>query len=53
MEGAPLLAELVLRAAGRIIIMPGSGVSPENIDRLRELTGATEFHGTRLCVSKD
>ena len=53
MEGAPLLAELVRRSDGRIVIMPGSGVSPDNIDRLHELTGATEFHGSRLCVSKD
>lgn len=48
-EGAPLLAELVRRAAGRIIIMPGAGITPANIDTLARLTGAVEFHGTKLA----
>ncbi len=51
-EGAELLAVLVRKAAGRIIIMPGAGISPDNIDALASATGATEFHGTRLGVSK-
>lgn len=50
MEGADLLAELVRRADGRIDIMPGSGVTPQNLPKLRELTGATVFHGTKLCA---
>ena len=51
-EGAGLLVALVRKAAGRIIIMPGSGVSPDNIDALARATGATEFHGTRLGILK-
>lgn len=43
-EGIPLLRELVQQAAGRIIIMPGSGVNPQNIARIARETGATEFH---------
>ncbi|MBQ0096197.1 MAG: copper homeostasis protein CutC [Bacteroidales bacterium] len=48
--GSVLLAELVRRAAGRIIIMPGGGVTAENVEKLAEITGATEFHGTRICM---
>lgn len=43
-EGIPMIAELVHRAAGRIIIMPGCGVRETNIARIEAETGATEFH---------
>lgn len=49
-EGAELIAALVGKAGDRIIIMPGSGVTPANLDSLQRLTGAGEFHGTRLCA---
>ena len=42
--GIPLLKELIEKADGRIIIMPGCGVKPSNILELAEETGATEFH---------
>ena len=42
--GIPLLKQLVERAAGRIIIMPGCGVRPKNIRKIAEETGAGEFH---------
>lgn len=45
-EGAELIASLVHAAAGRITIMPGSGVRPENIRALANTTGATEFHAS-------
>lgn len=45
-EGANLLAELVKKAEDRIIIMPGSGVRPENIIELAKATGAVEFHSS-------
>lgn len=44
LQGIPFLKELVDRAAGRIVIMPGSGITPDNIIRLATETGATEFH---------
>jgi copper homeostasis protein len=44
--GAPLIAELVKEAAGRICIMPGSGIRPDNIGRIQAATGATEFHAS-------
>ncbi len=42
--GIPLLKQLVERAAGRIIIMPGCGVRPANIRKIASETGACEFH---------
>lgn len=43
-QGIPLLKELVSRAAGRIIIMPGCGVNAGNIANIARETGAREFH---------
>lgn len=43
-QGADLLAELVRRADGRIIIMPGCGVNEDNVAELARATGAQEFH---------
>ena len=43
-QGVELLAQLQRQAAGRIILMAGSGVTEENIRDIREATGLTEFH---------
>lgn len=43
-EGLELLARLVEKAAGRIIIMPGCGVNESNIAETARLSGAREFH---------
>jgi copper homeostasis protein len=43
-SGIPMITELVRRAAGRIIIMPGCGVRENNIALIEKETGATEFH---------
>ena len=43
-QGVELLAQLHREAAGRIILMAGSGVTEENIRDIREATGLTEFH---------
>ena len=45
-DGVELVAELNIKAEGRIIIMPGSGVRSENIRMLAERTGCTEFHSS-------
>ncbi|OLY93812.1 copper homeostasis protein [Cnuella takakiae] len=50
-DGARLIADLVKAAAGRISIMPGSGVRPENISALATQTGATEFHSSMRSVA--
>lgn len=44
MDGLDLLRDLVERAAGRIIIMPGSGLNSGNIAHVAAATGAREFH---------
>lgn len=44
MMGCDLISELVKKAAGRIIIMPGCGVNESNIRELASRTGAVEFH---------
>lgn len=45
-EGQTQLAALVQQAAGRISIMPGSGVMPATIQSLARSTGAHEFHAS-------
>jgi copper homeostasis protein len=43
-EATDLLGKLVKQAGSRIIVMPGSGVRPENLARLIAETGAREYH---------
>ncbi|MCR4765459.1 MAG: copper homeostasis protein CutC [Bacteroidaceae bacterium] len=43
-QGIPLIKKLIEQAAGRIIIMPGCGITPQNIRKIADATGATEFH---------
>ncbi len=45
-KGADMLARLIKQADGRIIIMPGAGVSAANIADIIKLTGAKEFHAS-------
>ena len=52
--GTALLKELIEKADGRIIIMPGCGVKPSNLLQLAEETGAYEFHFSgRSSVESD
>lgn len=44
LEGIALLAALHRQAAGRIIVMPGGGITPRNIRRIVEPTGVSEVH---------
>jgi copper homeostasis protein len=43
-EGKELIRDLILQAAGQIIIMPGCGVTEQNVIPIIKATGATEFH---------
>lgn len=43
-EGVNLLAELQKKAAGRIILLAGSGVTEDNIRAIYEATGIHEYH---------
>lgn len=51
MEGADIISSLIKQAEGRIIIMPGSGISSENILELAGITGAGEFHTSARKLS--
>ena len=46
MEGADLLQQLVQQADGRIQILAGSGITPENVAALKQKTGVPEIHGS-------
>ena len=45
-QALPLLRDLVRQAAGRITIMPGSGVTPQNVRHILETTKATDIHAS-------
>ena len=45
-EGAAQIAKMVELAKGRTAIMPGGGISSENIVAIARETGATEFHAS-------
>lgn len=45
-EGAEMLKQLVVKANGRIKIMPGAGVNENNAHTILQLTGASEIHGS-------
>src|SRR5690606_38918121 len=44
LEGAPLLAELVKKANGRIEIMAGSGVNEETVEEIVLTSGVSAVH---------
>jgi len=49
--GQETIAQLVRKSEGRIVIMPGSGIRPENARSLVERTGVKEVHvGLRSVV---
>lgn len=45
-EGIPILEDMVRSSAGRIIILAGSGINPENAKEIVERTGVTEIHSS-------
>ncbi len=45
-DSTELLSQLIKQSDERIIIMPGSGVTAENIISIAERTGASEFHSS-------
>jgi copper homeostasis protein len=51
LEGAPLIRRLIELAAGRIIVMPGGGITARNVGRVLQETGASEFHFAALSES--
>lgn len=53
MEGAKLLQQLVKQADGRITILAGSGITPENAAALKQQTGVPEIHGSCKMTRAD
>jgi copper homeostasis protein len=45
-RGITEIARMVDAASGRVAIMPGGGITPENIASIAQTTGATEFHSS-------
>ena len=48
-EGAALIAKLVRRSAGRLTVLPGCGITPENVGALISSTGVHEVHATAFA----
>lgn len=46
MEGSSIIAHLIEKAANRITIMPGCGISENNVADLVRFTGAVEIHAS-------
>jgi len=46
LEGAERIRECVAQANGRLVVMPGAGITPGNIARIAALTGAQELHAS-------
>lgn len=54
LQGSAKLAELIAATRDRILILPGAGITHYNVAKVRERTGAVEFHsglGTVLPYS--
>jgi copper homeostasis protein len=48
-DGAALIRALVTQANGRLAVMPGAGITAQNIVALAAATGANEFHASAKC----
>lgn len=46
LEGAEVIAKLIEQAAGRIQVLPGGGITPENVEELVRCTGCDQVHGS-------
>lgn len=51
-NGLETIFQLVIQAKGRIEIMPGAGINPENIQDIATQTGAKNFHSSARVVVK-
>jgi len=50
--GLPLITELVKRAGDRIIVMPGGGITPRNVDRIVGAAKPSEIHFAALQLAE-
>ena len=52
LEGLQLITELVKRAGDRIIVMPGGGITPRNVDRIVGAAKPSEIHFAALQLAE-
>jgi copper homeostasis protein len=52
LEGLPLITELVKRAGDRIIVMPGGGITPRNVERIVSAARPREIHFAALELAQ-
>lgn len=45
-QGSAVIRQLIHHAAGRIEVLPGSGITPDNADQLIRETGCTQVHAS-------
>jgi copper homeostasis protein len=48
LEGLPLIIELIERAADRVVVMPGGGITERNVDRIVSAARPHEIHFAAL-----
>lgn len=53
LEGAPLIRDLIERAAGRIEILPAGGITADTVLQVIEQTGCDQVHGSFRSVRVD
>lgn len=51
-QGTSLLRQLIEASRDRIIIMPGAGIKPDNLQFILKETNPAEFHGSAKAQSK-
>ena len=51
-EGAPMIKQMVTRADGALSVMPGCGLTPENVADVMRQTGAYEVHASCNLAAK-
>lgn len=50
LEGVAQIRASMAQAGNRLVVMPGAGITPENIAQVALLTGAQELHASAKCV---
>jgi copper homeostasis protein len=46
LEGTPMIRKMIEQTDGRLVIMPGGGITERNLRRILDETGASEFHAS-------
>ena len=52
LEGAPLIRRLREKARGRIGLLPGGGITPDNARAILDLTGCEQLHASASVMEK-